>query len=216
MRLPREACRFVFSRILRLVFIPLVVLLRFAPLEAQVTANPPNLSFGDVQIGKKATLPVVLTNNGSSVVSITNGQIQGPGFMVNVRLPIVLNPGQPFSMNITFAPRADGPYSATVSGSNSSGLLVSIPVTGDGTQSGYAVSLSWNPSASPPEIVGYNVFRGTQNGGPYAQINSVLDPETTYTDYAVLSGTTYYYVTTAVDSSGQQSAYSNQTEAVIP
>jgi len=30
------------------------------------------------------------------------------------------------------------------------------------------------------------------------------------------SGTTYYYVTTAVDSSGNESVYSNQAAAVIP
>jgi fibronectin type 3 domain-containing protein len=37
-----------------------------------------------------------------------------------------------------------------------------------------------------------------------------------YTDSAVTNGTTYYYVTTAVDGSGNESAYSNQATAVIP
>jgi hypothetical protein len=32
----------------------------------------------------------------------------------------------------------------------------------------------------------------------------------------VQSGTTYYYVTTAVDTSGEESSYSNMTTAVIP
>jgi fibronectin type 3 domain-containing protein len=39
---------------------------------------------------------------------------------------------------------------------------------------------------------------------------------TAYTDADVLSGTTYYYVATAVNSSQIESGYSNQTSAVIP
>jgi len=37
-----------------------------------------------------------------------------------------------------------------------------------------------------------------------------------YTDSNLQSTTTYYYVTTAVDSSGNESTYSNQASAVIP
>jgi len=35
-------------------------------------------------------------------------------------------------------------------------------------------------------------------------------------DSTVQNGTTYYYVTTAVDASGDESVYSNQATAVIP
>jgi len=38
----------------------------------------------------------------------------------------------------------------------------------------------------------------------------------TYTDSTVQSATTYYYVTTAVDSSGSESANSNEVSASIP
>jgi fibronectin type 3 domain-containing protein len=38
-------------------------------------------------------------------------------------------------------------------------------------------------------------------GGPYSKINLVLDASTLYTDTTVADGTTYYYVTTSVDSS---------------
>jgi fibronectin type 3 domain-containing protein len=37
-----------------------------------------------------------------------------------------------------------------------------------------------------------------------------------YTDGTVSSGKTYYYVVTAVTSSGTESAYSGQVEAIIP
>jgi fibronectin type 3 domain-containing protein len=37
-----------------------------------------------------------------------------------------------------------------------------------------------------------------------------------YTDSSVQAGSTYYYVITAVDSSGNESAFSNQAQAVVP
>ena len=39
---------------------------------------------------------------------------------------------------------------------------------------------------------------------------------TSYTDVSVTAGGTYYYVVAAVSSSGQESAHSNEVQAVIP
>jgi len=75
------------------------------------------------------------------------------------------------------------------------------------------VILNWHPSASA--VMGYNIYRGTQHGGPYSKINSELEPATVYTDDAVSSGATYYYVVTAVDASSE-SVHSNEMSAVIP
>ena len=79
----------------------------------------------------------------------------------------------------------------------------------------HTVNLSWDASTSP-NIVGYNIYRGANANGPYTKINSSLDPNTNYSDTTVQSGETYYYVTTAVDNQGVESAYSNQSEAMIP
>jgi fibronectin type 3 domain-containing protein len=79
----------------------------------------------------------------------------------------------------------------------------------------HSVALNWNASTSSG-VVGYNVYRSGQSGGPYAKINSSLIPSTTNTDTNVQSGSTYYYVVTAVDSSGRESLFSNQVQAVIP
>lgn len=79
-----------------------------------------------------------------------------------------------------------------------------------------AVDLNWNSSTSP-NITGYNVYRGTISGGPYSRINTGgLVAGTTYTDASVAQDTKYYYVTTAVNSSDEESAYSNQVTAAIP
>jgi TolB protein len=47
-------------------------------------------------------------------------------------------------------------------------------------------------------------------------LNSSLVASLTYTDTAVQNGTTYFYVTTAVDSSGNESVDSNQVSVTIP
>jgi len=80
----------------------------------------------------------------------------------------------------------------------------------------HSVELSWTASASS-NVVGYNVYRGTQSGGPYTtKLTTSPVAATSYTDLAVTAGQTYYYVATSVDSSNSESTYSNQAAAIIP
>jgi fibronectin type 3 domain-containing protein len=76
------------------------------------------------------------------------------------------------------------------------------------------VALSWNASTS--QVIGYNIYRRIGSSGTYNKLNSSINPVTSYTDTAVQSGETYDYVTTAVDASNVESAYSNQATASIP
>jgi len=78
----------------------------------------------------------------------------------------------------------------------------------------HLVSLNWSASTSP-NVSYYKVYRGTVNGGPYTPVATNVSV-TSYTDSSVQSGTTYYYVTTAVDSSGVESGYSDVAPAAIP
>jgi hypothetical protein len=78
----------------------------------------------------------------------------------------------------------------------------------------HTVSLNWSPSTSTG-ISYYKVYRGTVSGGPYSLLATNVSV-TSYTDSNVQSGRTYYYVTTAVDSSGVESGYSDIAPAVIP
>jgi fibronectin type 3 domain-containing protein len=77
-----------------------------------------------------------------------------------------------------------------------------------------SIALSWDASTSG-DVVGYYVYRGTRSGGPYARLMNIPIPTTTYTDSSVSIGTTYYYVVTAVDGHGVESAYSNQAKATL-
>jgi hypothetical protein len=83
------------------------------------------------------------------------------------------------------------------------------------TGNSHLVSLNWIASTSP-NIAGYNVLRGVTTGGPYTQLNSALVPTVSYTDNNVQPGQSYYYVTTAVNTSNQQSVYSNEASATVP
>ena len=83
------------------------------------------------------------------------------------------------------------------------------------TGAAHSVSLSWTASTSP-NVVGYNVYRGTQANGPYVKLNPTPALPVAFTDSTVQAGQTYYYVTTAVDSNNNESGYSNQASAVVP
>lgn len=99
----------------------------------------------------------------------------------------------------------------TVSGcAGSSG----VPVQPRQQPTSYSVKLDWVGSTSP--VIGYNVYRGTEPGGPYMMLNSSLVTGTQYEDSNVQFGQTYYYVVTAVDSSDLESTFSNQASATIP
>ena len=70
------------------------------------------------------------------------------------------------------------------------------------------VSLTWSASSG---ATSYNVKRSGTSGGPYAQIAAPIS--TSYTDTALTNGTTYYYVVSAINSTGE-SANSAQVVAV--
>jgi hypothetical protein len=78
----------------------------------------------------------------------------------------------------------------------------------------HSTALAWSASTSS-NVAGYNVYRGVKAGGPYVKLNSSLVVGISYSDGTVLAGQTYYYVTTAVDSTNE-SAYSNEAQAVVP
>ena len=129
------------------------------------------------------------------------------------------------SGNYTFIGLANGAYTVTPSNTGYTFVPVNQSVTINAVnvaavdftatpQVAHSAALSWTASTST--VSGYNVYRGTVNGGPYTLINPSLLTGLSYTDTNVQSGATYYYVTTAVDNGGVQSLNSNQVTAVIP
>ncbi len=180
----------------------------------QLTLSPAALNFGTVPVGKNQQLTATITASGSSV-TVSSASLSGSEFSLSgIQLPVTIPAGQSSSFTVTFAPQTSGTASGGVAFSGTASNAVES-FTGSGSPPPqHSVSLSW--SAETANVTGYNVYRGTQTGGPYAKLNSASSLATTYGDGAVTSGQTYFYVTTALDSAGAESTHSNEVQAVIP
>ena len=77
----------------------------------------------------------------------------------------------------------------------------------------HSATLNWDASTSA--VVGYNVYRATQAGGPYTKLNSSPTERTSYTDSTVQADLTYFYVVTAVDANGVESVGSNEVQFAV-
>lgn len=181
-----------------------------------LTVSPSKLNFGNVTVGQSATLSTTLAaSNGN--VTISSDQVTSSEFSIHgLTLPVTILSGHSIQARIRFTPSQSGTGSAKAGYfSNAVVSPVVEQLTGTGVAPlAHSVGLTWQEA--DPSVVGFNIYRGKIHSGPYQKINTALEASTNYTDYTVLAGTTYYYVTTAVDGAGGQSAYSNETKAVIP
>ena len=182
----------------------------------QLTITPASLNFGSVTVGTNQSLTATLSATGSSV-SVSSGSVTSSDFTVSgMSFPTTIAAGQSKTFSVVFTPQSAGSASATLSfASNAANTPTVESLTGSGVAAPqHSVTLSWNASTSA--VAGYNVYRGSVTGGPYSKINSSLDVSTSYVDDSVQSGQAYFYVTTAVDSKGAESVFSNEVRAAIP
>lgn len=177
--------------------------------------TPTTMDFGDTKVGASQSQTGLLTA-GISSITVSSADWSGAGYSLSgITFPVTIPAGQSVPFTVTFNPQTTGLSTGTVSFVNdASNTPASETLTGSGIQQQHSVDLVWSPSTSA--VIGYNVYRGTQTGGPYALLNAAVEPATSYTDSSVLSGETYFYVVTSVDSSSQESAFSGETTAVIP
>jgi hypothetical protein len=182
-----------------------------------LNASPTTVNFGTVNTGASVSQIVTLTNAGNSSVSLSTDSVTGTGFTATgLSLPLSLAAGQSTSFTVAFAPTATGSFTGSVSvSSNATNSPTTISLSASGaTPVSHTVAVSWTPSSST--YAGFNVYRSSVSGGPYTRIDSFMVSAPSYTDSSVTSGKTYYYVATEVDSTGMESAYSNESSASIP
>lgn len=182
------------------------------PSNGQLGVSPSTLAVGNVVDGSSGTASASLTASGTSV-TVTAVNSSNSVFSVSgLSLPVTIPAGQSVPFTVTFSPQTTGAASATLTfTSNAAPSTTTQTATGTGTATAtYSVSLSWDASTSP-NISGYNIYRATYSSscGSFAQLNSSLNTSMSYTDLSVTAGTSYCYATTAVNSSNEQSAYSN-------
>ncbi len=70
------------------------------------------------------------------------------------------------------------------------------------------ISLTWTTAQSGMSIRSYNVYRGS-TASNLAQYKTAAATATSFTDFSLTAGTTYYYAVQTVDTGGNQSALSN-------
>jgi hypothetical protein len=189
------------------------------PAVGTLTANASSISFGSINIGSSSAKTISVSNTGTANVTIVSDSIGGAGLNASGASGVVLTPGQSTTLNVTFTPASAGNVSGSLTlASNASNSSLSIVLSGTGVPpppTTYSVALTWNTSSSTG-IVGYNVFRGSVQGGAYTQLTSTPLAGTTYTDTTAQAGQTYYYAVTSVDSSSVQSSYSNVANVNVP
>jgi hypothetical protein len=176
-----------------------------------------SLNFANVNIGSSNILSVIFTNAGNSNVTVSNVSITGAGFTASgVSTGQILAPAQTATLNVTFTPAAAASVAGSVTvTSNATNSPAMISLSGTGVQPvSHSVTLNWTASTST--VAGYNMYRSATSSGPYTKLNSALVTSTQYVDSGIQCGQTYYYVTTSIDSSDVESAYSNQVFATIP
>ena len=185
---------------------------------AVLAVSPPSLRFAG-QAGSSSVAPanVSITNTGAGTLSFIGSSDQ-PW--------LVLSAGSgtaPFTLNVT--PAIGGLKAGTYNGHvtvSGGGVTRTVPVALTITTASaapaspvqHSVSLTWKPSTNP-RIVSYSMYRSTMTGASYGLLASALGTAV-YSDEGVQSGTTYYYVVTAVDNAGKESSYSNQIRVAIP
>jgi hypothetical protein len=104
----------------------------------------------------------------------------------------------------------EGPNSAQVSATPQAPPPINPPTNLTATAGKNKITLRWTQSTSPNRL--YNrIYRSNTSGGPYTMVAQIA-PKTSYND-SVPKGATRYYVVTVVNSSGVESAFSNQASA---
>jgi len=169
--------------------------------------------FGPQLLNTTGTAPSIgVLNVGSGPLLVSNVTVTGDFRQANdCAGGIATNAG--CTIQVFFTPTALGTRSGTMTiFDNTVAGSHSISMSGVGVAK-HNVNLSWTASTSP--VIGYFVYRATQSGGPYTELNPAPQAQTTFSD-SLPGGATYYYVVTAVDANLVESVTTPEITATIP
>jgi hypothetical protein len=98
-----------------------------------LAASPSSLAFGNVAVGSNSTLAVMLTNQGSSTVTISQEIHPSREFALSgPALPVSLEAGQSATFQVTFTPKWRGEMASNFSVSNVGDPVLAVPLSGVG------------------------------------------------------------------------------------
>jgi len=183
------------------------------PTTSGSVSGPTAMATGDFNGDGKVDLAI--TNGGDNTVSILLGKGDG-----TLQAPLEFATGNVAAGVAAGDFNGDGRLDVEVADLNANTVSIMLqrpePATNLAVSGAIAsqVSLTWTASTSTT-VAGYNVYRGTTQGGPYTKVNAAIVAAAAFTDVSVAPGTTYYVVT-AVDSGNLESVFSNEASAVVP
>jgi hypothetical protein len=116
------------------------------------------------------------------------------------------------SVNTATATQGNNSTTITV---KSAGITRTVNVTLTlNAPSSSSVTLTWNANTES-DLAGYRVYRATSSGAYGAPIATIQGNTTSYIAAGLQFGTTYFFVVTAYDIAGNESAYSNEVSKSI-
>ena len=184
------------------------------PTTTGAQSGPSAIATGDFNADGKIDLAI--TNQGNNTVSILFGNGNGV-----FQAPVEFTTGN-FAEGVVagdFIGNGRLDLAVADHGAGSVSVMLQRPQAPTNLAPGAAtasqVPLTWTASVSTT-VIGYNVYRSTVSGGPYTLVNLSPVNGTTHSDTTVGSGTTYFYVLTAVDPHNLESDYSGEVSATTP
>ncbi len=172
-----------------------------------LTASPSSLTYTATQgTANPAAQAITISANGAWTVSDNASWLS--------LSPATGSNNGTVTANVNTETATKGPNSTTItvtSGGISRTVSVTLTLNPPASSS---VTLTWNGNTEK-DLAGYKVYRATSSGAYGAPIAAIPGNTTSYTATGLQFGTTYFFVVTAYDIAGNESAYSNEVSKSI-
>ncbi len=194
--------------------VPVTLTVSAAP---TIRLTPSSLSFTATQgAANPAAQTVNVTNPGGGTLTWTASD-NASWLTLSTTSGTTTTETDPITVSINTAGLSAGTYNATITVSANSAtntpqvvpvtLTINPPATSSAT-------LTWNANTES-DLAGYKIYRATAPGAYGAPIATLQGNVTSYVATGLQVGTTYYFVVTAYDTAGNESAYSNEVSKSV-
>jgi Abnormal spindle-like microcephaly-assoc'd, ASPM-SPD-2-Hydin/Protein of unknown function (DUF1573) len=140
------------------------------PTGAAFQLSPSSVNFGTVSVGSKGTSNLVLSNTGTSSLTISMLTLTGADFAVSgITTPATISAGQSTKVSLTFAPAAAGNATGNLSITSNDPATPSVTVPLSGTGSSTAIG---QLSANPASLSFGTMATGTSTSKPITLTNT--------------------------------------------
>ena len=174
---------------------------------ASLTASPNSVTYTATQgAANPSAKTIAISSNGTWTVS------DGASWLSLSPTSGSNNGTVTASVNTATAIQGNNSTTITVKGG---GITRTVNVTLSlNAPSNSSVTLTWNANKES-DLAGYRVYRATSSGTYGAPIATIQGNTTSYVATGLQFGTTYFFVVTAFDIAGNESAYSNEVSKSI-